>query len=137
MAAGGGVGWKAQYQRWHEETAGRLVKAVDNNLSFTRWAGASVEGWKDGSWSWCCDDESGELNMRGMTEAESRLIHYNGRRLYYEDPCARPTGGEIAPGSDVVKGGRNEWVSPKGEEGGERRRGAVKKKRERVWEGCV
>lgn len=51
VEAAGGVGWKAQYKLRHDMTVDRFVDEIDGNLSLTRGAGCSVEGWKDGSWS--------------------------------------------------------------------------------------
>ena len=109
--AAGGTTWKQQYKRRHEMTTrgGGVVDELDGKLSFTRGGGASVESWKDGSWSLFTDDD-----MRDMTKAESELILVNKGKLHYQDFQVGPSGGEVPPGSDVVKRSADFFISPKG-----------------------
>jgi len=109
--AAGGTTWKQQYKRRHEETTlgGGVVDELDGKLSFTRGDGASVEGWKDGSWSLFTDDD-----MRDMTKAESELILVSKGKLHYQDFQVGSSGREVPPGSDVVKRSADFFISPKG-----------------------
>lgn len=91
------------------------MREVDGKLSFSRWAGCSVEGWKDGNWSIF----EGE-DIRDLTEKDCQVILYINRHLYDRDDCVPPAGGEIAPSSDIIRAG-HKCISAKVEK--ERKRG--------------
>ena len=55
-----------------------------------------------------------EHYTRNVTEAESKFIHVNAGTLRYTDRLVDPSGGEVPPGSDVVKRSKDFFISPEG-----------------------